>query len=423
MAKVTEEKAKALVRCNKCGFCLAHCPIYKVTGVESSAARGRIALIRSALLDDRLELREVEDAASDCLTCNACLDDCPAGVKTSDIIFSAREELRKQSGDSLIDRLLFQKLLASPSLLRSASRLLGVADRAGLRSAARKTGLLRLMGDAGRASAIVPRVSADRGLRAITRLTGKVEKPRYRVAYFAGCHAANLAPERAAATVRILQRHQVEVVVPEFVCCGLPAAGHGDMSSARSLAQRNVEIGSRLKVDAIVTSCASCNSFLKEYGKLLADEPQRAEKAAIFKKVRDLSEFLVDIGLVMEMGTVKKRVTYHDPCHFAHYQKIKQQPRTILKSIPGVEFSEMKEADMCCGAAGTYAFRNYDLSMKVLARKMSNVEKTGADMLVSSCPACVMQLSFGVSQQKMPVQVLDIVELLDHAYQTAKGVR
>ncbi|MGB2877417.1 MAG: (Fe-S)-binding protein, partial [Dehalococcoidales bacterium] len=163
-------------------------------------------------------------------------------------------------------------------------------------------------------------------------------------------------------------------------------------------------------------------SFLKDYAKLLADDPEWAEKAKEFAgKVRDISEFLVDIGLNTEMGELQKKVTFHDPCHLAHYQKIKDQPRTILKSIPGVEFVEMGEADMCCGAAGSYAFKNYDLSQKVLERKMDNVAKTGADTLVSSCPACIMQLSCGVGQQKLPVSVLEIVELLDEAYRNAKG--
>jgi len=186
------------------------------------------------------------------------------------------------------------------------------------------------------------------------------------------------------------------------------------------MAHRNIDLADKLKADAIVAPCASCSSFLKDYGKLLADEPEWAEKAKDFlSKVKDLTEFLVEIGLVTEMSTVKKKITYHDPCHLAHYQKIREQPRTVLKSIPGVEFTEMGEASACCGAAGTFAFKQYDLSMKVLARKMGNVEKTGADILVSSCPACVMQLASGARQKKMPVTVLEIVEVLDQAYQTA----
>jgi glycolate oxidase iron-sulfur subunit len=420
MPTVAEEIGEILERCNKCGLCLAGCPTYKVAGVEWTNARGRIALIRSALLEHRLELDDLKEPIYNCLTCNGCTEHCPAGVTTGEIIFKAREELLRQHGDSWIQRLVFQKVLADPSLLHKASRLLRLVDIAGLRTVARMTGLTRLFGDAGRAEAIVPRVPASQGLETVRRFARKIENPKYQVAYFAGCYAPNLAPERAEATIRVLHRHQVEVIVPDFVCCGLPAAGYGDMLAARNLAKRNIDLASKLKVEAIVTPCASCSSFLKDYVKLLADNPEWAEKAKAFAaKVKDFSEFLTGIGLVTEMGTIKKRITYHDPCHLAHHQKIKEPPRTILKSIPGIEFIDMADADACCGAAGSYAFKNYDLSMGVLARKMGNVAKTNADILVSSCPACIMQLSCGVRQRNMPVRVLEIVELLDEAYRAA----
>jgi glycolate oxidase iron-sulfur subunit len=417
MPNAAEEMAATLRKCNKCGFCLAGCPIYKVTGIEWTTARGRIELIRSALLEDRLELDELDEPVNNCLTCNGCVEHCPAGVRTADIIFNAREELIKERRDSWMQWLVFRRLLARPSLLNTASRLLRAVDLAGLRTAARKTGLMKLIGDAGKAEAIVLKVPASSGLEPITRLVKKVENPKYRVAYFVGCHAANLGPGVATATLRVLHRHQVDVIVPEFVCCGLPATGYGDIQSARSLARKNLAIVNNLKVDAVVTPCGSCSSYLKEYAKLLVDEVQWNEKATDFsRKVRDLSEFLIDIGLVPEMNTVNKKVTFHDPCHLAHYQKIREQPRNVLKSIPGVEFVELEEANMCCGAAGTYAFKNYDLSMKVLTRKMNNVEKTDADLLVTSCPGCVMQLKYGARQQKLPTRVLEIVELLDRAY-------
>jgi glycolate oxidase iron-sulfur subunit len=280
---------------------------------------------------------------------------------------------------------------------------------------------MKLLGDAGKAEIMVSKVPPSGGLDDIILLSKSVKNPRYKVAYFVGCFAPNFAPGEAAATVRVLNKHQVEVIVPKFVCCGLPAVGYGDMPSVRKLAHSNIDIASKLDVDAIVTACASCSSFLKEYEKHLANEPEWVEKAKEFSsRVKDISEFLTDIGLVTEMGTINKKVTWHDPCHLARYQKIKQQPRTILKSIPGVEFVEMNEADICCGAAGTYGFTHYDLSQEVLARKMGNVEKTDADILVSSCPACVMQLSSGVSQRKMPIRVVEIVELLDQAYRAAK---
>ncbi|MBU2535505.1 MAG: (Fe-S)-binding protein [Chloroflexi bacterium] len=422
MPTVAEELEEVLKLCNKCGLCLAGCPIYKITGIEWTNARGRVALLRNAFLDKKVELSDLKDPIYNCLTCNGCTEHCPPAVPTGEIIFRARQELLRQKGQSWIQRMLFHKLLPNPEMLHKATKLLRLADVTGLRTLARKTGLTRLVGDAGKAEAMVPKVPASEGLEAIKRMVKKIDRPKYHAAYFVGCYAPNFAPEKAAATIRVLNKNRVEVAVPDFACCGLPAAGYGDMESARDLARKNIDIASKMKVDAIVTPCASCSSFLKDYAKLLADDSEWAEKAKGFAgKVRDISEFLVDIGLSTEMGELKRKVTFHDPCHLAHHQKIKDQPRTILKSIPGVEFVEMGEADMCCGAAGSYAFKNYDLSQKVLERKMGNVARTGADTLVSSCPACIMQLSCGVGQQKLPVSVLEIVELLDEAYRNARG--
>jgi glycolate oxidase iron-sulfur subunit len=421
MTSVAEEIGEILQLCNKCGLCLAGCPTYKVAGVEWTNARGRIALVRSALLENRLDLDEIKEPVFNCLTCNGCTEHCPAGVPTGEIIFKAREEMLRQHGDSWLQRMLFQKVLGDPSRLRQATTFLRLVDALGLRAAARKTGLTRLLGDMGKAEAIVPKAPPGEGLEAIKRLAEKKPaKPKYRVAYFAGCYAPNLAPERAAATVRVLQKHQAQVAVPDFVCCGLPAAGYGDAASARGLAKKNIGLANELEADAIVTPCASCSSFLKDYVKLFDGDPEWKDQAESFAaKVKDLSQFLSEIGLDTEMGEIKGKVTFHDPCHLAHFQKIKEPPRNILKSIPGVEFVDMADADACCGAAGSYAFKNYDLSMGVLERKMGNVARTGADILVTSCPACVMQLSSGAKQRRMPVRVVEIVDLLDEAYRAA----
>lgn len=417
MAVTSGPLAEALSRCNKCGFCLARCPIYKATGIEWAGARGRIAMIRGALLENKLDINEMDDPVFNCLTCNACSDDCPAGVKVADIIFEAREELSRQRGSSWKTQLMFNKLLSNPSLMHKASGILRLADMTGLRQAARKTGLTKIMGDAGKAEAMVPPVPSKTGLAEIRRAVSVVEHPAYRVAYFVGCHAANLAPAEAKAAIRILNRHQVDVIVPDFVCCGIPAPAYGDKSSARRLARRNIEIAGKFNVDAIVTSCASCGSFLKEYARLLSGDKDWAERARGFSaKVRDITEFLDNIKLITPTGAIKKKVTFHDPCHLVRYQKISRQPRTLLKSIPGVELIELKEADICCGAAGTYGFKNYDLSMKVLDRKMGHIASTNAEIVVSSCPSCIMQLAQGARTRKMPIETISLMQLLDRAY-------
>jgi glycolate oxidase iron-sulfur subunit len=376
-------------------------------------------MIRSALLENRIEISDLQDPVFNCLTCNACGDDCPAGVNTADIVFSAREQLLRRHGNSLTRSLVFRKLLTSPSLVHQTSRLLRLVESSGLRSAARKSGVIKLLGDAGKNESMIPRVPSHAGLSQLRKNLRTIENPKYRAAYFVGCFAANLAPGEARAAVRVLNRHLIDVIVPEFGCCGIAAPAHGDALSARIMARKNLAVAQNLDVDVIVTPCASCSSFLKDYGKLLANDPEWAPIAVDFsRKVKDLSEFLCDIGLVTGMGKINHKVTYHDPCHLARYQKIRRQPRTLIKNIPGIDFIELGEADMCCGAAGTYGFKNYDLSMKVLARKMDNIEKSGSEILLSSCPACLMQLSSGLRQRKLPVQALSLIELLDRAYQT-----
>jgi glycolate oxidase iron-sulfur subunit len=198
----------------------------------------------------------------------------------------------------------------------------------------------------------------------------------------------------------------------------MPAMGYGDHDAMMSMVKKNLDLTESLKeVDAIITTCASCGSMLKKYASLLKDDPQYVEAAKTFAgKVKDISEFLVGIGLNIEMKGLKTKVTYHDPCHLGRFQKISAPPRQILKSIPGVEYVELAEANVCCGAAGSYSLGHYDLSMKVLARKIGNVAKTGADLIVTCCPGCSMQLAHGTRTHKLKTKATELVELLDRAY-------
>ena len=416
MAEALQKVSDALLRCNKCGFCLAGCPIYKVTGIEWTVARGRLTLLRSVLAKE-LELTELKESISNCLTCNGCTDQCPSGLLTDEFIISARADLLKEQGQPWIQRLLFHQLLPHPNRLHNLAGLLGWLQASGLRSTARRLGLTRLIGDAGKAEPILPVVPFRHRSTGDSSLMP--EHPKYRIAYFIGC-AGSITPQVAEAAMRVLAKHQVEVLLPEFVCCGMPAHGYGDTKSALAMAKRNIELARSLEVDAIITTCASCGSMLKQYAKLFSNEADYSAQAGAFSsRVKDITEFLIDIGLNTEMGTLTHKVTYHDPCHLGRFQKVTSQPRQILRSIPGVDFIEMAEANACCGAAGTYSLTHYDLSMKVLARKMSNVARTGADLLVTCCPGCSMQLAHGVSEHNLPMKSLELVELLDRAYQSA----
>ncbi|MDP2954289.1 MAG: (Fe-S)-binding protein [Chloroflexota bacterium] len=411
-----QKLSEALLRCNSCGFCLAECPVYKVTGIEWTAARGRLALIRSAL-EGELKLSELAEPLFNCLGCNACVDHCPPQVMTDDIVLKARAELVREQGQSWIQRLVFHTLLPNPSRLRRSAQLLGWLQASGLWAAARGLGLIGLMGDAGKAGRILPQVDRRQPM---VRASPKLEHPKYRVAYFVGCATTYLAPHVARAAIRVLNRHGVELVEADFTCCGMPPLSYGDRETALMLAKKNTDLARSLEVDAIITTCATCGSLLKRYPDLLAEAPgYPAQARAMAGKVRDISEFLADIGLNREMGTLKHRVTYHDPCHLGRFQKATRQPRQILQSIPGIDFVEMPESNMCCGAAGSYSLGHYELSMKVLERKMENVAKTDAELLVTCCPGCSLQLAHGARERGMKVRAVELVELLDRAYRSA----
>ena len=416
MSEELQKLSEELIRCNKCGFCLAGCPIYKVTGIEWTVARGRLTLLRS-VLDKELELRELTEPIFNCLTCNCCVDHCPMGIATDEIILKARAERLKQEGQPWIQQLIFHKLLPHPSRLHKLIRPLGWLQASGLRSAAGRLGLTKLLGSAGKAEPILPPVPTGHHITSAS--SPKLEHPKYRVAYFVGCAGINLTPQVAEAAIRVLNKHNVEVVIPDFVCCGMPAYGYGDMKSVLTMARKNINLALSLEVDAIITTCATCGSMLKRYPHLLNDDVDySAQVSAFTSKVKDISEFLVDIGLINEMGTLKHRVTYHDPCHLGRFQKVTNQPRQILQSIPGVEFIEMAESNICCGAAGSYNLGHYDLSMKVLARKMQNVAQTNADILVTCCPGCSMQLAHGIRQHRLEMKSMELIELLDLAYRS-----
>ncbi len=342
MAETLQEISEALLRCNKCGFCLAGCPIYKVTGIEWASARGRLTLLRS-FLDNELELSELMEPISNCLTCNGCVDHCPSGVKTDEFILKARAYLAKEQGQHWIQRLIFHKLLPNPYRLQKLTKLLGWLQVSGLRSAARGLGLTRLLGDFSKAEQIFPPIPS--GYRTSAATLPKLEHPRYRVAYFVGCAGEYLTPQVAEAAIRVLNKHNVAVVIPEFICCGMPTYGYGDTESTLAMAKKNIDLARSLDVDAIITTCATCGSMLKRYPEILNGDADYSDQASSFtSKVKDISEFLIDIGLNTEMGSLKQRVTYHDPCHLGRFQKVTSQPRQILQSIPGVEFIEMVES-------------------------------------------------------------------------------
>ncbi len=418
--KTMSALAELVEKCNRCGFCQAGCPTYKATGLEWQVSRGRVALVRD-ILDGRVDLQEdeIRDALGSCLRCGGCTTHCPPQVQTPEIVDLAIEELVRLRGESWVQRVIFRNLLPNRGMLDTAGRAVWLGQVTGAQAVAKGLGITKLLGqDAHRAQNNLPHLPSKTARQMLPSMMRPVPDRQYRVAYFIGCATNQLYPEVAASMVRVLYANNTEVLIPDVVDCGKPPTVYGDFDSARALARKNIDAMYGLDVDAIVTDCATCGSFIKEYGKLMAGDPQYADKAkAVAGKMKDVSEFLAGIELNDEMGDVKDKVTYHDPCHLVRFQKVSAQPRKLLKGIPGVEFKEMTEADMCCGGAGSFSLTHYDLSQKVLSRKTGNASRTGANLLATGCPACMMQLSGGVQKDGLPMQVIHTVQLLDKAYE------
>ncbi len=394
----------ALWRCNKCGACTAVCPLYQETVNEGMAARGKLALLEAVVDGALAPSQALRQKIEDCLLCGACAQNCPSLVPTTDLFLEARGELARIFGVPLPVR-LFLFALASPALMGMGMPAVRLLQRADLpRLAASRAALRSAPPVPGRPYRTRPLPYRNDG-----------EGSRETVAYFAGCFMNWGYAEAAEATRLALTLGGYRVDSPPVLCCGLPHRVYGDVEAARRLARKNIEMLE--KYAAIVTDCASCGAALKEYRELLAEDPAFRERAdAISARVADVSEFLMKGPLAGVRGEVPLRVTYHEPCHLGRGQGVKTQPRELLNSIPGLEYVEMKGADVCCGGAGSFCVTHPDLSEKVGAAKVENILATRADVVASGCPSCMSQLRAMLHERKSSIRVCHPIELLAESY-------
>jgi glycolate oxidase iron-sulfur subunit len=419
---LVREVSDELYKCNRCGFCQTRCPIYRITGLESSVARGHFARLQAVLQDELPFDGAIRDSLFACLMCRACTAECPPAIETDRIVAAARASFVAKH-QSRLQKFIFRRLLPNPGALRAAARGLGWLKRTHL---AIFSNLLRLLPwfDRGlaEAPALMPTPRSFLRERLGTASALKYRSNRKagakRLTYFLGCGIDYALPDVGEASLDLLDAVGYTVTVAPNVCCGLPPYSYGDVESARRLAQQNMKaLGAG--DEPIVTDCASCSSFLKDYPRLFDEgDTRRSDAEQLASRVRDLTELLASAELPENLQTVQAVVTYHDPCHLSRYHKITVQPRDLLRSIPGVEYRELPEADWCCGGAGSYSLTHHDLSMQILARKMENIRSTGAEIVVTPCPACVMQLRYGASKFRVPIEVLHLAELLRRALPT-----
>jgi len=401
-------------QCNKCGFCQVACPIFRSTGHESGVARGRLALLR-AIIEKRLDWnKELEEPLYDCLGCGACTSNCFPAVPTADLIIEARSEYLEKVGKKSVHRLLFDYLLPYPRRLHLAARAVALGKNTGISQLARALGLLRIFGrDFSRAEEIVEKLPPLPLRDSIKPGVFKGSGNTLRIGYFVGCGVDIIQQDAGRATIEILKKIGKSVRLLDNCCCGLPAWTYGDLEVAKKLAEKNLMTLSAENFDVIVTDCSSCASFLKKYPVIFKDDDQNHQMAQnIFPRIKDMVELLYSNVDTLPVKNEHLVVTYHDPCHGSRGQGLVKEPREILKKIPGIEYRELPEADWCCGGAGSYALTHYDLSRSVLDRKMDNLKKTAADVLVTSCPACMIQLSYGIRKHGLKTKVRHISELI-----------
>ena len=411
-----------LYRCVHCGLCLSACPTYVELDLETESPRGRIALMK-AVREGRLGISQrVASHWELCLQCRACEAVCPSGVPFGRLMEDTRAQVLQHHKESwrlrLVKALLLRGALPHPNRLRLGAALLRLYQRSGAQALVRGSHLLRLLpGGLAHLEAGLPRLS--RTFFGPTHHVYPAAGPAtMTVGLLSGCVMPLAHGPTMEATVRVLRRNGCNVAVPMGQgCCGALNLHSGDKEMARKMARRNIDIFLKARVDRIVVASAGCGSAMKEYGELLQDDPQYRDAAQRFSSMTaDVTEFLAGLPLDPPRGTLRLRITYQDPCHLAHAQRITRAPRAILGSIPGLELVEMDNADRCCGAAGIYSVTQRDLSQRLLESKIGSLAATGADTVVTANPGCVIQLETGLRIAGLPGRVCHVVDLLDESY-------
>ena len=411
-----------LSQCMKCGFCTFWCPVYQEERIEASVARGKNMMIRALLAGDLDYTQEYADRLNKCTLCMTCTANCPAKANIPNVIVAARADAVKARGLKFPYNIVYRWLLPRRRLfgwvVRFASWFQGVFMPKTEGTIRHLSMFLSALGKGRNIPQIAPKFL--RQMVPVVNVPPNGVKTKMRVGYFSGCMTDFVLPELGKHIINFLTRNGVEVVVPrEQGCCGAPVfLGAGDFETGRKMADANVKAFEGL--DYVISDCASCTSSLKDYAKFLADTPQRKKAYEKFaKKVKDISEFLIDV-LELPKSAYKpsaeakgKKVTWHDPCHLSRHLGITSQPRQVIKSISGVEYVEMPNADRCCGMAGAFSLHYYDLSKEIADKKAASIKSTGADIVVSSCPGCEIQLIDSTVRNKVPVKVMHIMELIE----------
>ncbi len=402
--------------CVHCGFCLPACPTWHSWSEEMDSPRGRIDLMRG-LVEGKLQWSETVARHFDrCLGCLGCLTACPSGVRYDVLIEETRAAREKALPRSLPDRLFREALFAVlpyPARLRAAAALAGLYEKSGLRRLVRGSGALGLLPR--RLAALESLMPAPAPAERLPQRVAAAGAPRARVALVTGCVQSVFFPAINAATARVLAAEGCEVIVPpDQGCCGALSIHAGREEESLGFARALIEKFEGGGYDAILINAAGCGSHLKDYARLLAKDPAWARRASDFRaRVQDVTEYLAGLPPRAARHPIPARVAYHDACHLAHGQGIRQPPRALLSGIPGVTLVEIADGEQCCGSAGVYNLVEPEAAEEIGERKVENVLAAGADVLASANPGCLLQIGKHARLRGVRLPAYHPVEILD----------
>jgi glycolate oxidase iron-sulfur subunit len=409
-----------LVRdCIHCGLCLPKCPTFRALHHEGDSPRGRMWQIKEAALglvafdDARFQAHIYQ-----CFNCRACETACPSGVQFGPVMEMARARTPPQNGrDRLVRALLLNGLLPHPRRLAVAGWLYRISRRLGVPQLLRRSGAWKVM-PLGKFAAFPPVGDTAPNRHAISPITQAHGPRRGRVGLLTGCIQDEMFRGTNRRTALALSMNGYEVVVPsKRVCCGALPSHAGEARTAERLAAATLDAFTALELDAVIVNAAGCGSNMKEYELQLRNDGRRREAGRAFSAtVKDASEFLVGHGLRPPSRGIRVKVAYQDPCHLLHGQKVQQQPRQALKMIPGLELVEMRESDWCCGSAGVYNLTHPQIADEALSWKVRNIIDSGAQLIASANPGCILQISMGLQRAGRDIPVVHVMDLLGWAY-------
>ncbi|GAB6153973.1 (Fe-S)-binding protein [Desulfosporosinus burensis] len=424
MERSFESWEKEVIRCIRCGACQNVCPVFKELQAESTVARGRVKLIRGVINNDLDFTEGLIDKMSLCLMCKACVVNCPSGVKVDKLVEAARKEITAKKGLSPLKNLIFRLVLKNRWVFNTGMRTGRIFQGLFFRKGPNGQGMLpRMSLGIDKRRLLSP--LAPKPFKMLYPEVVKVPEATMRVAFFTGCMINYIYTDTGRAVINVLKQNGVEVVIPALQnCCGTPVRINGDYQTAKEMARANIDVFLKEEVDAVIVACGTCGLSLKEeYAELLEDDPIYAEKAKkLGTMIKDFTELVVSLaGFEDKMGCLPIKVTYHDPCHLVRGLKVKEQPRQIIRSIPGLTFEEMNKPDTCCGSAGSFSLYHYELSTKINDHKVETIKQTNAEVLVTGCSACRMHIADGLHRQGVSVQVMHTAQLLEMAYEAKQN--